>query len=93
VVTVKFMRYTAYDKLSRDKTHAAPSDRTVKAKAGDTYNKIAAQQLKAYGGARWGNRLALLNGARDGASKPLAGRKVKLPTVAQIKQWERTPRR
>jgi hypothetical protein len=93
VVTVKLMHYTAYDKLSRDKTHTAPSNRTVKAKTGDTYNKIAARELKAYGGIRWGNRLAQLNGSRDGAAKPLAGREVKLPTVAQIKLWERTPRR
>ena len=93
-VTVKFMKYTAPDALHRSNP-ATPieSQRSTIAKAGDTYNKIAARELKQYGGTRWGNRLALLNGARDGASKPLPGRVVKLPTVAQIKSWEKTPRR
>lgn len=91
-VTIKFMQYTAADVASRNNT-PPPSTHSITARFVDTYNKIAARELKKYGGIRWGNRLAQLNGARDGASAVLPGRTVKLPTVAQIKQWESSPRR
>lgn len=93
LVTIKFMLYTAYDSLSRSKSVKVSSGHSTTARAGDTYRKIAARELKHYGGIRWANRLAQLNGARDGASKPLKGQVILLPTVEQIKLWERTPRR
>jgi hypothetical protein len=91
-VTIKFMHYVAADVVHRH-SQPAPSTHSVYAKANDTYSKIAARELKKYGGIRWGNRLAQLNGARDGAEFVLPGKRVKLPTVAQIKQWEGSPRR
>lgn len=92
-VTIKFQLYTAYDSIARTNEHHVPSSHSVIAKAGDTYKKIAARELKQYGGIRWANRLAQLNGARDGASKPLKGQVILLPSTEQIKLWERTPRR
>jgi hypothetical protein len=94
VVTVKFMKYAAYDELTRSKNaqQSKPNNTTV-ARGGDTFNKIAARDLKQYGGVRWGNRLAQLNGARDGAAKPQPGQLVRLPTTQDIKQWQSTARR
>lgn len=94
IVTVKFMKYSPYDDLSRRASvkDALPTDEII-AKANDTYSKIAARTLKQYGGHRWGNRLAHLNGAKDGAAKVLPGTIVKLPTAAQIKTWQHTARR
>ncbi|MGZ4530802.1 MAG: hypothetical protein ACXVXP_00450 [Mycobacteriaceae bacterium] len=94
VITAKFMHYVAYDEFTRTKSAAkALAPHTTIAKGGDTYNKIAARFLKNYGGVKWGNRLARFNGARDGASRPQPGQIVKLPSVTQIKDWGRTPRR
>lgn len=94
MVTVKFMKYTAYDELTRSKSaqQAKPNNTTV-ARGGDTYNKIAARALKQYGGVRWGNRLAQFNGAKDGAAKPQPGQLVRLPTAQDIKQWQSSSRR
>lgn len=94
IITAKFMKYSAYDELSRSKSaqNARPANTTT-ARGGDTYNKIAARALKQYGGLRWGNRLAQLNGARDGAAKLQPGQLVKLPTASDIKVWEHSPRR
>lgn len=89
--TVTFLHFATDDSLSRAK-QISRVHYTI-AKQGDTYNKIAARALKAYGGVRWGNRLAYLNGARDGASKPKVGQIVKLPTPQQIEEWKRKPRR
>jgi nucleoid-associated protein YgaU len=94
IVTVKFMVYAAYDEFTRQKsqnTNKVASQVIVR--AGDTYSSIAARYLKAYGGARWANYLAHFNGAKDGASHPLPGQTVKLPSSAQVKQWESSPRR
>jgi hypothetical protein len=93
-VTVKFMKYSPYDELTRNKSvrNAQPSH-TVIAKGNDTYNKIAARSLKHDGGIKWGNRLAQLNGAKDGAAKVLPGTLVKLPTASQIKTWQHSSRR
>lgn len=94
MVTVKFMKYTAYDELTRSKNaqQSKPNNTTI-AKGGDTYNKIAARTLKQYGGVRWGNRLAQFNGAKDGASKPQPGQLVRLPSTQDIKTWQNTSRR
>lgn len=94
VVTVKFMKYSAYDELTRSKSaqQSRPGNTTI-ARGGDTYNKIAARALKQYGGVRWGNRLAQFNGARDGAAKPQPGQLVRLPTSQDIKQWQSSSRR
>lgn len=90
-IKVPLMLHTADDRLSRAKQVARA--KYVTARSGDTYNKIAARALKAYGGQRWGNRLAHLNGARDGASRPHVGQLVRIPTAAQVESWRRTPRR
>lgn len=91
LVTVPFMLYTADDQLSRSKQVA--SARYTTARAGDTFAKVAARDLKQYGGARLGNRLAQFNGKRDGAQKLEPGQLVKLPTAAQVQDWLRKPRR
>jgi hypothetical protein len=94
IVTVKFMHYVAYDEFTRSQSnnqHGTPNTTIVK--GGETYNKIAARALKKYGGAKLGNRLAHLNGARDGAVKPKPGQTIKLPTAAQAKSWAHSPRR
>jgi len=93
LVTVKFMVFTAADELTRSTPPHVSSKTLYIAKKGDTYTKIAARLLKNEGGARWGNRLAQLNGARDGASSPKVGQSVKIPTSEQVKQWKQTPRR
>lgn len=89
--TVQFMIYTADDRLARAK-QVSKAHYAV-ARAGDTFNRVAARELKKHGGARWGNRLAQLNHARDGAVKLKVGVLVRLPTPDQIKSWERSPRR
>jgi hypothetical protein len=94
VVTVKFMKYSAYDELTRSKSaqQAMPVNTTI-AKGGETFSKIAARALKQYGGVRWGNRLAQFNGFKDGASKPQPGSLIRLPTSQDIKVWQSTSRR
>lgn len=92
IVTVKFMLWTQDDQLNRAH-QIASANQMVTARAGDTYNSLAARYLNKYGGIRWGNRLAQLNGARDGASHTLAGQQIKLPTAQQIADWKRQPRR
>jgi LysM repeat protein len=93
LVTVKFMVWNAADALSRTSPARSKTKSVYTAKQGDTYAKIAARQLKNEGGAKWGNRLAQLNGARDGAAAPKVGQSVKLPTPAEVKKWSQTPRR
>lgn len=93
LVTVKFMVFTAADELSRSTPRQVNTKSVYIAKQGDTYTKIAARELKNEGGGKWGNRLAQLNGARDGAASPGVGQSVKLPTSAQVKTWSQTPRR
>jgi hypothetical protein len=93
LVTVKFMVWNAADILSRNPTRQTNTKSVYVAKQGDTYTKIAARELKNEGGAKWGNRLAQLNGARDGAASPGVGQSVKLPTSAEVKRWSQTPRR
>jgi LysM repeat protein len=93
LVTVKFMVFTAADELSRTVPQQVNTKSVYVAKQGDTYTKIAARELKSEGGAKWGNRLAQFNGARDGAASPKVGQSVKLPTPAQVKTWSQTPRR
>lgn len=95
VVTVPFMLYVPYDALSRTKSTAdsAPRNTFMATAAVDTFKKAAAHYLNSYGGAKWANRLAQLNGARDGAAKLKLGQRYTLPTVTQIKSWEKTPRR
>lgn len=93
-VTVKFMKYSPYDAIGKGASAkgAQPAHTTI-AKANETYNKIAARALKNSGGVRWGNRLAQLNGAKDGAALARAGVFVKLPTAAQLNAWKHSSRR
>lgn len=93
LVTVKFMAFNQADELSRTVPKQVTSKTTYIAKKGDTYRRIAAKELKNDGGARWANRLAVLNGARDGASSPKVGQTVKIPTPAEVKTWGQKPRR
>lgn len=95
VVTVKFMHFLAYDQLTRntDVSQHAPRNTFTSTSSVNTFRKAAAKYLKSYGGARWATRLANLNGARDPTAPLLPGRVFKLPTAAQIKQWEQTARR
>jgi hypothetical protein len=95
VVTVKFMLYIAYDGLSRtvDVSRIAPKNTFIVTSSIPTFKAAAAKYLKSYGGAKWGNRLAQLNGLRDGTATLPPGQRFKLPTPAQVKAWEKTPRR
>lgn len=88
-IVVSFMLFTSDDELARAKQ--VSSVRWTIARKGDTYNKIAARELH---DVKFGNRLAKLNGARDGATKPKVGQEVKLPTTTQLAQWKKkSPRR
>lgn len=93
LVTVKFMAWTGADELTRTVPTQVNSKYVYVAKQGDTYKSIAARELKSEGGAKWGNRLAQLNGARDGAASPGVGQSVKIPTAAEVKTWGQKPRR
>lgn len=95
VVTIKFLKYTAYDELTRSKdTSQGQALNTFKASSQvNTFKKAAAKYLKASGGARWANYLAQLNGVRDGTAFILPGRTYKLPTSQQIADWKKQPRR
>ena len=93
LVTVKFMVYHAPDEVTRTVTHTTGTRKTYTAKKGDTWNKIAAKELRGEGGKKWGNRLAVYNGARDGASSPKVGQTVKIPTAKTVKTWTQSPRR
>lgn len=95
VVTVKFMKYTSYDELTRSKdaSQNAPRNTFTASATVNTFKKAAAKFLKQVGGAKWATRLANLNGQRDPTKTLLPGRIYKLPTGAQIKQWEKTSRR
>jgi hypothetical protein len=86
--TVKFKIFTVADELSR--ASKPKQTRTVRARSGETFQGIAARELKH---ARWGTRLAQFNGRRDAAQKLHEGQEVKLPNAEQIREWERLPRR
>ncbi len=93
LVTVKFMAYTQVDDLSRSTPRKVSTKYVYTAKQGDTYKSIAARKLKSDGGARWANRLAQLNGHRDGSAQVGAGQQVKLPTPDELRKWKQTTRR
>jgi hypothetical protein len=59
------------------------------ARKGDTYEKVAARELKPYGGARLGARLARLNDKRSPDVKLAEGSHVRLPTVEAAQDWHR----
>lgn len=95
VVTIKFMKYTAYDELTRSKsTGTSHLANQFVARTGDTWKKVAAQYLKQYGGAKWANRLAKFNNPSWNSSSTLiVGRAYKLPTQTVIAQWGQTASR
>jgi hypothetical protein len=94
VVTIKFMKYTPYDELTR-RLGGSQSDHSNQFLATariNTFRKAAAHFPPMHS-ARWGSRLALLNGKHDATAKLLPGRWYRLPTRAQFNEWQKTPRR
>lgn len=94
-VTVKFMHYVAYDALTRSKNLVSQNDRAHQFQATKSINTFrkAAAHYSPMRNARWGTRLAHLNGKRDATANLLPGRWYKLPTQAQFKDWNKTSRR
>ncbi len=93
-ITPTFMLYTQDAALARLPGKNIGSGRSVKAKAGDTYNKIASRYLRPYGGAKLGSRLSTFNGQRGGGGKTLGpGQIVKIPPASTLEQWKRGARR
>lgn len=86
-VTVTLIRFNEDDRLARTRRKLGG---TTKAKANDTYNKIARRALDDI---RYGNLLARLNGKNSGDAKVKMGKSVKLPTEAQLKAWKRKVKR
>lgn len=83
---VTFLLFADDDRLERIR-RPSPHGRVryVKAHKGDTWEKIAARELKLK---RAGNRLARLNGHRDGSGKVKAGTRVRLPSAKALKDWK-----
>lgn len=96
VVTVPFMLYVPYDEATRAavSSQSAPAGTFTVTSSINTFKKAAAFYLKSYGGASLGNRLAQLNGKRDGTAilSPGSG-PYRLPSPATAKQWSAQPRR
>lgn len=88
-VDIVLMLVSADDHLTRvAPARAKPRYRHVKAKDGDTFEKIAKREL---GSAKFAHKLAALNG-RGGGSVSLAlrtGLSVKVPTGALLAEWRR----
>lgn len=95
VVTVKFMHYLGYDELTRNKNISAQNDHSHQFETTPKVNtfKKAAAHYAPMRNAKWGMRLAQLNGKRDPTAKLMPGRWYKLPTQAQFNDWQKTSRR
>lgn len=87
-VTVTLALYAEDDRMERLRSPQKPRYRSVEAKQGDTYEKIAVRELKEYGGARLGRRLARLNGGRSPDVKLKEGKAVKVPAGRIAREWE-----
>lgn len=86
-VTVTLMLFVQDDKLSRIRRGSSPGGRSryVKARNGDTFEKIAHREL---GSGRYGLKLARLNGKRSAGTHIKVGTRVKLPTASVLKSWK-----
>lgn len=82
--TVTLLLYTEDDQLKRAHRSRKPAYRYVRPRHGETWEKLAARKL---GAKRYGNRLARLNGARDGSAKIKLDR-VRLPTTKALRAWK-----
>lgn len=80
-----FMLYTESNLSAIKRAKPRPKYRVVSAHTGDTYEKIAARELKLR---RAGNRLARLNGSRDAGKRLKRGTKVRLPTAKALADWK-----
>lgn len=88
-VTVTLTLHVEDDRLERLRSSSRPSYRFIRARRGDTYEKIAAREL---GRARYGARLARLNGRRSPDVRLRAGARVKLPTGYVLREWAEVER-
>lgn len=86
-VTVTLILTTQDDRLGRMTPRRKPSSRvkTVRAKKGDTFEKIAVRELHSK---RYGAKLARLNGGRSPEVALKTNRLVRLPSNADLKKWK-----
>jgi hypothetical protein len=95
--SLTLLLHTASDELDRvQPAKEKPKYEVTKAKAGDTFNKIAARKL---GSAKLGRKLADLNRTFNkrfknatGTTKIPAGVEVRLPTASTLAGWKRSVR-
>lgn len=86
-VTLTLVLKVDDDRLDRIRhAQARPTYRYVHARPGDTYEKIAARELKLK---RLGSRLARLNGGRSPDVKLPKNHRVKLPTGGLLTAWKK----
>lgn len=84
-VKVTLMLFVEADKLTGLKKAPKRGGRFVRARAGDTFEKIAKREL---GSGRLGTKLARLNGKRSADTKIKTGTQVKLPSPSAAKGWK-----
>jgi len=88
---VNLARFREDETLRRIKPRrSAPKYRHVRARQGDTFEKVAAREL---GTRRLGARLARLNGKRSPDVKLKAGHRVRVPAGDLLKSWKRDLKR
>jgi hypothetical protein len=87
--TITFMVWNTDLTLVRQ-THKAAKHRHISAKAGDTFESIAAHRLKH---PNWGTRLANLNNHQNAREHLHQSQQILLPTSDEERQWERSRRR
>lgn len=86
-VTATLLLFTEDDRLERIKRpKKAPKFRYVTARQGDTFEKLAARELKLK---RAGMRLARLNKGRSPDTPVKRGTRVRLPSDAALRTWKR----
>jgi hypothetical protein len=87
-VTLTLIRFTEDDRLeSVASGKTKPSYKVVKATSKlNTYSKLAAKHC---GSAKYGTRLARLNGERSASKKLKVNTKVRLPTKEALTDWQR----
>jgi hypothetical protein len=92
--TVTFMVHNS-DLTQRLERNSAAKRPHARAKAGDTFEAIAARPRDkgGLGKAKWGTRLANLNGRQHAHEHLHTGQEVLLPTKQEEAEWERTRRR
>lgn len=84
-VDVTLLLYTEPDRMRRLTEQSRPTRDPVKAKDGDTFEKIAAREL---GAGKLGAKLARLNGKRSPDKKLEQGELIKFPTLDALREWK-----